>query len=367
MKITFVLPPVNMSGGIRVCAIYAERLQQRGHQVFAVSPSQSRPNTRHVFRSLWKGQGLPNFRPRLPSHFDNRSVSLHLTEAARPIIDADLPDADVVVATWWETAEWVAALSPGKGAKAYFIQHHEVHDFLPKQRSKATYNLPLHKITISRWLVDLMKTEYGDSQVSWVPNSVDTQQFYAPPRRKQSVPTIGLLYSPTYWKGCDISLRAWAKVAEKIPNLRLIAFGIKPPTPDLPLPKNTRFYCNPPQQRIRDIYSQCDVWLCGSWSEGFHLPPLEAMACRCPVVSTRVGGPIDVIDQGVEGYLVPTGDVEALAERLLTVLSFDDQRWRAMSEAAYAKALSYSWEDATDRFEASLLEASLSRTFAYSA
>ena len=43
----------------------------------------------------------------------------------------------VVIATWWETAEWVAGLSPRKGAKAYFLQHHEVHPGQPVDRVRA--------------------------------------------------------------------------------------------------------------------------------------------------------------------------------------------------------------------------------------
>ena len=82
---------------------------------------------------------------------------LQVAEAPAAGVDADLPDADIVIATWWETAEWVNALSPAKGRKVYFIQHHEVFSYLPVERSRATYRLPLHKIVISRWLKDLME------------------------------------------------------------------------------------------------------------------------------------------------------------------------------------------------------------------
>jgi hypothetical protein len=114
----------------------------------------------------------------------------------RPVTDRDLPDADVVIATWWETAEWVARLAPSKGAKCYFIQHHEVFDWLPVERVRSTYRLPLHKIVIARWLASLMKNEYGDAHVDLVPNSVDHRQFFAAPRSKQAKPTVGFIYSP---------------------------------------------------------------------------------------------------------------------------------------------------------------------------
>jgi glycosyltransferase involved in cell wall biosynthesis len=94
--------------------------------------------------------------------------------------------------------------------------------------------------------------------------------------------------------------------------------------------------------------------MCGSRVEGFHLPPLEAMACRCPVVSTRVGGPLDVIEDGVNGYLVNVNDADALAERLIRVLSLSDEGWTRMSDAAYRTATSYSWDEATSLFERAL-------------
>src|SRR5438552_1934194 len=83
-----------------------------------------------------------------------------------------------------------------------------------------------------------------------------------------------------------------AGVREQIPELRVISFGMRSPAESLPLPAGTDFVQRPAQDRIRELYAQCDVWLCGSRSEGFGLPVLEAMACRCPVVSTKVGGPI---------------------------------------------------------------------------
>lgn len=352
MKITFVFYNwVGLAGGIRSSAMVAYHLQKRGHEVYVVCPSKPKPTLRQQIKSLLKGQGLISTKPTGPSHFDGLDVPRKILDHGPPVTDADLPDADIVVATFWPTAEWVANLSETKGAKTYFIRHHEVHNYFPIEKVKATYRLPLHKITISQWLVDLMRTEYGDDNVSLVPNSVDPQKYYASPRGKQLIPTVGMLYSPAYWKGCDISLKAFSLAAQKIPNLRLVAFGVKEPSPDLPLPPGTEYFRQPPQETIKDVYAQCDVWLCGSWSEGFHRPPLEAMACRVPVVSTEVGGPLDRIENGVNGYLVPVGDYQALADRLVNVLSLCDTDWRTMSDAAYATALCYSWDDAAQLCE----------------
>jgi glycosyltransferase involved in cell wall biosynthesis len=209
----------------------------------------------------------------------------------------------------------------------------------------------------SQWLADLLRDEYGQAGAAVVPNGVDTAQFHAPPRGRQARPTVGLLYSNRWIKGCGVSLDAIALASRKIPGLHLRAFGWNDPKADLPLPAGAEYTRQPPQDQLRHLYAGCDVWLCGSRSEGFHLPPHEAMACRCPVVSTRVGGPMDLIEDGVNGYLVDVGDAQGLADRLVDVLSLPEPQWRQMSDAAYAKATSYTWEAATDMFENALRKA----------
>jgi glycosyltransferase involved in cell wall biosynthesis len=312
MRITFVLPYAGLSGGIRVLAIYAERLKKRGHDVFVVSTI-GKLTYRQRIAILLRGEGIFKPRGRGLSHFDAIDVPHQVVKPGCLVTEADVPDADVVIASWWETAEWISGWSPAKGTKVYFIQHHEVFDYLPIERVKATYFLPFHKIVISKWLADLMKTNYGDENTSLVLNSVDTQQFHAPQRGKQALPTVGMIYSRISWKGCDVILAAIALVTQKIPNLQVVCFGEGEPSADLPLPPPTTYIRCPDQSEIKDIYARCDVWICGSYSEGFGLPVVEAMACRCPVVSTEVGGPIDLIEPGVNGYLAPIGDVEQLA------------------------------------------------------
>ncbi|NET11035.1 MAG: glycosyltransferase family 4 protein, partial [Symploca sp. SIO2B6] len=57
MKITFVLAPVNLTGGIRSTAMLADHLVKRGHEVLAVCPARDRPTFKAQLRSLTKGKG----------------------------------------------------------------------------------------------------------------------------------------------------------------------------------------------------------------------------------------------------------------------------------------------------------------------
>ena len=354
MRVTFVLPYAALTGGNRVLAIYAERLHRRGHKVTVLSQPRPRRRLLGKVKSLVRGRGWPKELGPEPSFFDDLAVPHHVLETERSIVDGDVPDADVVLATYWKTARAIAALSPRKGAKAILIQGYETSPGQWERAIDAAWRLPLHKIVVSKWLVDLARDRFGDRNVHHVPNSVDTEQFYAPARSKQRVPTVGMLYSTTHLKGVDVSLAALERAKRQVGDMRVIAFGAEQVLPQLPLPTWSEFHYRPPQHQLRQLYEQCDVWLCGSRQEGFHLPPLEAMACRCPIVSTRVGGPMDIVEEGINGFLVDVEDSAGLAERLMALTKASEAEWRRLSDAALATATRYSWDDATDLLEAAL-------------
>jgi glycosyltransferase involved in cell wall biosynthesis len=313
MRITFVLPHAGMSGGNRVLAIYASRLQRRGHEVRVVSIPQAVPSFARKLKSLLRGRGWPPDPEPEHSWFDGLEVPHRVLERVRAVTDADVPDADVVLATFWRTAPWVAALSPRKGAKAIFVQGYETAPDRFDPMLDAVWRLPLTKIVVASWLADLARERFGDTNVHLVPNSVDTAQFRAPPRGKQARPTAGMLYSTSPAKGADVAVAALERVRRRLPELRVIAFSADRVSEQLSLPDWIEFHYRPPQEEIPRLYARCDVWLCASRREGFHLPALEAMACRCPVVSTRMGGPKDLIEEGANGLLVDVDDAEALA------------------------------------------------------
>ena len=352
MKITFVLPTVNLSGGIRVAAIYSRWLMRFGHQVVAVSPPPAVLFRHRLLRPL--GLGTP--RVATESHFDNAGIDHRIIERSRAIEDNDVPDADVVIATWWETAEWVAALSPAKGAKVYFVQHHEVFDWLPAERSTATYRLPLRKIVVASWLQRVMNTDYGDIAVDLVPNAVDHEQFFAPKRGKRDRPTVGFLYSKAEFKGVDLTLRAIATLRLSFPALRVVSFGDQAPQGDEL--GDVDFHLAPDQSKLRDLYASCDVWMTASRSEGFNLPAMEAMACRTPVIATCTGWPAEAIVDGANGWCVALNDVHGLVRAAQFVLDLSDADWRAMSTHAFDTVRGSSWEASARLFEASLIATS---------
>lgn len=353
MRITFVLPTVDMSGGVRVVAIYAKALAGKGHDVVLVSPPPKPVSLKRKLKAVISGQRWTKDKKQ-PSHLDSLGLDHKILDRWRPVTNADVPDADVVIATWWETAEWIHALSESKGTKVHFIQHHEVFDHLPVERCKATYSLPLRKIVIARWLADVMRDQYGDVEVDLVSNAVDHDQFHAEVRGKQSVPTVGFLFHRAVFKGVDLTLEAIERLRGEFPALRVIAFGAEMPDVDLMANGRIEFHHLPPQEKLRELYAQCDVWLTASRSEGFNLPAMEAMACRTPVVSTRTGWPEEAIETGKNGVLVEVDDVNGLARGAAWILALTDDEWRRVSQSAYATVAASSWKASAKKFEQAL-------------
>lgn len=355
MRITFVTPPPDLSGGIRVVAQHASWLRTRGHEVCIAHP-RPRGFGAGGLRNLWSDTRNLLKAP-MGTHYDDLQVERVLLPRGRPPGDDDLPDADVVVATWWETAEWISTLSPRKGAKAYFVQGHEVFDYMPKDRVRATYRLPVAMITVSEWLREILHRRYGVRHVSLASNGVDLDHFRAPPRHRQEAPTVGMVYSAARFKGSDIGIAAAELAREKLPGLRLVAFGAEPaPVGALPLPDFAEYFPRPPQLLLPSLYARCDAWLFPSRSEGFGLPLLEAMACRTPVIAAPAGAAPELVRPG-GGILVPAEDPEAMARAIVDLCCCPDDVWSSRSDLAWRTAQSHSWELAHRAFESAVLQA----------
>ncbi len=114
------------------------------------------------------------------------------------------------------------------------------------------------------------------------------------------------------------------------------------------------------QEDVARFFAVFDAFVLSSVNEGTPVVAIEALAAARPVVATRVGGVPDVVTEGVDGFLVEPGDVEALAERLER-LARDPELRRAMGEAGRARMLPrYAVGrliDDIDRLYRSLLEA----------
>jgi glycosyltransferase involved in cell wall biosynthesis len=351
MRITFLLPSDNLTGGNRVVAIYAQQLLSHGHQVLVVTCAPDRLSLREKVRAVlardW--QRLRNDGVVQPGHVQLSGVPHKTLERPRAITSNDVPDADIIVATWWETAVWMHGMPASKGRKVHLIQGYEV--WLAPQAAAqvhAALQLPNLKIAISSDLKQTIEEQLGDLGIIVVPNAVDLMQFNAPSRSKQETPTVGFVYAVAAIKGADICARACELARQQIPQLKVVAFGADQPANAVPLPDNTEFFYRPAQSDLKQIYARCDVWLFGSRLDSFGLPILEAMACRTPVIAVPIGAASDLLGDGT-GVLVAKESPEEMAAAIVAVCSQSSDAWLQGSNRAYQKAHSYSWNEAALR------------------
>jgi glycosyltransferase involved in cell wall biosynthesis len=88
-----------------------------------------------------------------------------------------------------------------------------------------------------------------------------------------------------------------------------------------------------PQSRLGEIYARASVAVLASVADGFGMVVSQAMACGLPVIVTERVGARDLVEEGVNGFVVPVGAPDVIAERL-RLLHDDPERRRAMGEAA---------------------------------
>lgn len=91
-----------------------------------------------------------------------------------------------------------------------------------------------------------------------------------------------------------------------------------------------------PRTDVLELVAGCALLAAPSWTEGFPIAPLEAMAVGKPVVATEVGGTPELVANGETGLLVPPRDPDALAAALRDLLA-DPARAQAMGEAGYRR------------------------------
>ena len=358
MKINFLLPtsghhPV---GGYKVVYEYANGLAARGHTVIVTHQmtkvpggSALRQRARHA-KFLLKGDWLPKAWFKIDQRVKMRLV-IDFTEAT-------LGEADVLVATAWETAE-VASCMPNKcGRKFYFIQHFEEWSG-DRERVLATWRLPLQKIVIAEWLRQIALAQAQSAH--YIPNGVDFAAFGTDVSPETRDPhTVIMLYHSFDWKGSNDGFVALRKVKQSIPDLKVIVFGVQAK------PENLEpwfeFYQLPSQVRLRSLYNRAAVFLSPSWAEGWPLPPAEAMLCGAATVLTDIGGHREY---GIDGQTTIFGQArspESLVAPLVHLLTNASARLD-QSRQGRAYIEQFTWERAVSRFEEAIKSSGVEMNF----
>jgi D-inositol-3-phosphate glycosyltransferase len=116
--------------------------------------------------------------------------------------------------------------------------------------------------------------------------------------------------------------------------------------------EHVRFVGQKARAELRTWYSAADVFVTTPWYEPFGITPVEAMACARPVVGSEVGGIKSTVVDGSTGFLVPSRDPQAVAERLAT-LQRNPMLARTMGDAGMRRAYRhYTWRSVAQQVAA---------------
>jgi len=169
-----------------------------------------------------------------------------------------------------------------------------------------------------------------------IPNFVNTKKFYPVLNKKRSelrsklflpidkkiISFVGRL-SPQ--KGVFYLIRAWSKAIITYPEVALLVIG------DGPLMKSLKDQARAlnlldkieflgKKENISEYLQASDIFVLPSLAEGMANTLLEAMVCGLPCIATRIGGSVDLIDDGKDGILVEPASSEELASAILRLL-----------------------------------------------
>lgn len=205
--------------------------------------------------------------------------------------------------------------------------------------------------------------EIDPSRLHAIPNGIDPAELgYAANSGETATdpPYILSIAHLTKYKGVDVLIRAFAMMAGRAPGLRLRLISDGPAREDL-----ERLAASLGMSELIDFLGLCDraqvaeqlrgctlfVLPSRSDSESFGIAAAEAMALDRPVIASRVGGLVDLIEDGVSGVLVQPGDVAALADAMTRLLSDASLRARLGKSGGERVRRDYSWQHTGSSYE----------------
>ena len=204
----------------------------------------------------------------------------------------------------------------------------------------------------TRWLISKMDSIISTSTIAAafvqdrgvdkiIPHGIDVQRYSPGNSRREVWDTLGLPGSMgigifgrvRHSKGIDILVDAAIPILKQRPEVTVVICGeclekdqayqnqMQRKLGSAGLSDRVVFLGKQPFSALPSLFQAMTIVTALSRNEGFGLTPLEAMASGCAVITSEAGAWTDIIDNGHNGYCVPTGDVLAVTEKLEILLS----------------------------------------------
>jgi starch synthase len=214
------------------------------------------------------------------------------------------------------------------------------------EREEAEYDL-CDRITVQSTFAERTFLERGvpPEKILKLPLGVDVRMF-RPAAKQDSVFRVLYAGHCSLRKGIPYLLEAISNI--RLPNFEFVVNGsVAPDVLDIMNrhANDYRFLGFQPRERLHEVYSQASVLVLPTIEDGFAKVVSEAMACGVPVIATANCGAPDVLEDGVEGFIVPIRDPAAIREKIHYLYENPEIR-EAMGRAALAKVQSLTNLDA---------------------
>lgn len=344
MRITFPTWGFTPAGGYRIIAELANGLASRGHEVTILTQVQD-SSIERIFANRTSAGVCKAQIVRLtdmPASFAGQVK----------LLAASIPKSDAIVATFCLTAyPTMIGWARLRGKPFYLVQHYEPLFFshpLLKGLVQATYTFPAKIAVLSQWLQGKL-CRFARSPVVINPG-VNHEVFR--PQTTSTDEFTGIMY--VHWPG--VSWKGFSDLVEalriaQLDQCKLVIVSEQGQSVgDLKLRMPVEEVRTPTDRDLASMYSRCDVFVSASWYEGFGLPPLEAMACGTPVVTTDSGGVRDFAINEHNALVVPPRSPTHLSRAIERVVHDTDLAAKLRRNGLSTSRL-FTWEKTVNLFE----------------
>jgi len=168
---------------------------------------------------------------------------------------------------------------------------------------------------------------YIISKLTLIHNGVDINQFSPVKNKKENEFLVGSVGRLVNWKGVHVLLNAVPLVLLKFPDCKFLIIGegrekdnLKKLANNLKVEKAVRFMGK--ADNVAELYNSMDIFVhTAIVPEPFGRVIIEAMASGLPVISTKIGGPTEIITDSNNGFLVAPNNAKILAEKIIFLLN----------------------------------------------
>ena len=299
----FVLPSVNVSGGVIVATKHAEILKRNGWDVTILNAQ--------VDETPYK---------------TGDTELLVVSAISHPFF----VKIDTLVATMWLTLEYVLKYPFVKNRK-YLVQNYEAgfYDYREPEMmaANATYNnvAGVQYLTISKWVEGWLKKSFGVKEVKIASNGINLKSFK--PRKRKMSGKIKILIegsSSHDYKNVDESFRIAEKLDPEKYEIRYLSYDGKPKS----WYRIDKMYYKISPDEVHKVYEECDILLKSSILESFSYPPLEMMTSGGYVVAVLNGGNKEYLKDEENCLIYEQGNIDEGVKKIEQIVKDGDLRNR---------------------------------------